>query len=50
MYKTLIKYCLQYVPFLLANLVVHGVYGAYEFIVDTHKEFRKIIKKISKNA
>lgn len=44
MNKKILHIILLYIPFLIANLFVHGIYGVYEFIIDTHKEILKIYK------
>lgn len=34
-----------YIPFLLCNLIIHGVFGAFEFVKDSHKVFCNYLSK-----
>jgi len=45
--KKIVRDILLYIPFLVGNLFLHGICGAYEFIIDSHKVFCKYFSKNS---
>ena len=45
MNKKILTIILLYIPYFIANLFIHGIYGVYEFVTDTHKEILKFCNR-----